>query len=341
MTETRGKHTWRRRLLALALSVLLSFLAAEVLIRVLVGAPLAEHLPIMMMQAHPERGWMMVPGQDHYTYHHLAHINSLGLRGPEVGPKEEGTVRILALGDSLVYGQGVGDDETIPFLLQEMLTAQDPAGRKWEVINSGHRAYDTRQELALLEELGPELQPDVVVLFWFWNDLREHDPRAMYDSLRREGEVAFDTHDRVEGWDRVRWYAIEFARRSALVMFLHDARARMKETPWEERTFTNGLEHLEGYLERFKTVTGELGSRMVFAAIPDANILVGEHQSGPATKSALELAMRAGLDTIDLREGVAALVREGGRLPVIPYDGHYLPEANRAMAEALVAHLLR
>jgi len=32
---------------------------------------------------------------------------------------------------------------------------------------------------------------------------------------------------------------------------------------------------------------------------------------------------------------------DGENLPVIPYDGHYLPEANRAMAEAVADHLLK
>ena len=42
-------------------------------------------------------------------------VNSLGLRGVEVAPKPAAAVdRILVLGDSIVFGQGVGEQDTFP-----------------------------------------------------------------------------------------------------------------------------------------------------------------------------------------------------------------------------------
>jgi len=37
---------------------------------------------------------------------------------------------------------------------------------------------------------------------------------------------------------------------------------------------------------------------------------------------------------------VRRLYEEEDRMPVIPFDGHYLPEGNRAMAGALADHIL-
>ena len=48
---------WRRRLLALSLSGALAFLAGEIFVRVAVGSPLPEQLPLLKMRANAERGW--------------------------------------------------------------------------------------------------------------------------------------------------------------------------------------------------------------------------------------------------------------------------------------------
>jgi hypothetical protein len=95
--------------------------------------------------------------------------NSLGLRGPEVAPrKPAGTRRVIVVGDSYVFGQGVDDDQTMPARLSRRLNDRGPG--RYEVVNLGVNSYSTDQELILLEELGPRLEPDIVVLFVCDND---------------------------------------------------------------------------------------------------------------------------------------------------------------------------
>jgi len=335
------RRTWRRKLLALAIALLASLLVGEIVVRVAVGAPLSERLPILFMRANPTRGWEMVPGT-HYTYHHPVQVNGLGLRGPELEAKAEGELRVLALGDSLIYGQGVGDEETLPHYLGESLRTLDLEERPWTAVNAGHRSYDTRQELALLEELGPAIQPDVVVVFWYWNDLIERDIVKTYTNLKERGEVSFDTGDRVEGWSRVNWYAHELLRRSALLMLVHDLRRRgdplrlVGDQPVEE-----GFERLAGYLDRLQRLGAEAGFVPLVAVIPDANALSGPHQSRDLDQRVLVLARERGLACVNLRTALEPLVEQGGSLPVIPYDGHYAPRANAAMARAVAEQVLQ
>ncbi|MDF1798289.1 MAG: hypothetical protein P1V81_03865 [Planctomycetota bacterium] len=99
-------------------------------------------------------------------------INSLGLRGPEFGPKGDGQ-RVLVLGDSFVYGAGVAEHEALP----ARLAAATP---KLEFLNAGTPGYGTARELAWLETFGPELEPDRLLLCVFvGNDLTDNlDPRA-------------------------------------------------------------------------------------------------------------------------------------------------------------------
>ena len=61
-----------------------------------------EH-PLGEFGFHPARGLMPAPGTETYRwnrdYQFRQRNNSLGFRGEEIGPKEPGRFRILALGD--------------------------------------------------------------------------------------------------------------------------------------------------------------------------------------------------------------------------------------------------
>lgn len=94
-------------------------------------------------------------------------INSLGTRGPLPPVKPEaGRRRILVLGDSFVYGQGVPVDDALPSVLQEKL--QGP-----EVINAGIPGYTLGQEYVFYREVLRDLDPDLVLVGFFMNDLDE------------------------------------------------------------------------------------------------------------------------------------------------------------------------
>jgi len=96
-------------------------------------------------------------------------INAKGLRGDEIPDvKAHDELRVLALGDSFVFGGGLADENTFPAICQR--TCGYPATRV-RFINAGGNGYDTREAASFLELNGVLLQPDVVVLGWNWNDL--------------------------------------------------------------------------------------------------------------------------------------------------------------------------
>ena len=94
-----------------------------------------------------------------------------GFRGPErtVAPGPD-TVTVLGLGDSVMFGHGVGDG--LPYLdvLEKGLRRRHPQ-RAWRVINTAVPAYNTVQELATLRAKGLAHQPDLVILGLVGNDL--------------------------------------------------------------------------------------------------------------------------------------------------------------------------
>jgi lysophospholipase L1-like esterase len=111
------------------------------------------------------------PGARAEFHDFTVELNSLGFRGPEIEPdKPADSYRVLVLGDSVTFGWGVDDEATFVRRLERRWNARDD-GRRYEVVNTGHLAYDTTQELRLLERRGLALEPDAVVLVFVGNDI--------------------------------------------------------------------------------------------------------------------------------------------------------------------------
>jgi len=103
-------------------------------------------------------------------------IDREGMRGPEPGPPDPGTLRILALGDSFTFGVGAEAGETYPARLQEILRAR---GLRAEVLNAGAPGYGVPDEAAWFARWGKPLAPDVVLVTVFiGNDLQDAAPGA-------------------------------------------------------------------------------------------------------------------------------------------------------------------
>ena len=126
------------------------------------------------------------------------HINSLGLRGPELAPKNAAGRRIACFGDSITFGFGVGDEETYSHLLGRLL-----ADRGVDVLDAGVTGFTSHQVLGWLRRLAPEIQADVVTILVGWNDANH---RPMTD---REYEGRLRAAQAVEGpLGRLRLYAV-------------------------------------------------------------------------------------------------------------------------------------
>ena len=96
------------------------------------------------------------------------HINSLGLRDEElVRPKPEGVVRVVSLGESTTAGAYVSEEQTYTEVAGARLRA---AGWNVDAVNAGVEASTSWQSSILLAELGPVLQPDVVLVYHQLND---------------------------------------------------------------------------------------------------------------------------------------------------------------------------
>lgn len=95
--------------------------------------------------------------------------DNMGFRGRDIKEKEPGTYRIVMLGDSFTMGEGIGDDQTFPLLVERYLN--EMKGRKYEVINLGVESYSPVLEYLELKEYIGMLKPDMVILNFDMSDV--------------------------------------------------------------------------------------------------------------------------------------------------------------------------
>ncbi len=127
-----------------------------------------------------EAGWRL-PVDD---VRHLGGVtyrtNHLGLRGPDLPPKATGERRILSLGDSSVWGWGVPEPGVF---VQVAAAALTTPGQPVMGVIGGVPGHESGQALATLREVGPAVQPDVVVIATLWSDV------FLDDGVRRDDRV--------------------------------------------------------------------------------------------------------------------------------------------------------
>ena len=115
-----------------------------------------------------------------------AGLNRWGYRGPVLGRKAPGEVRVAVLGGSTAFGYGVMWNESIPAMLAQRLNQQHPE-RRWVGVNL---AYNTEGAHAFLQNLKDFawLDYDIVVLYEGYNDLLG-DLEPNYVTVRQQSPV--------------------------------------------------------------------------------------------------------------------------------------------------------
>lgn len=115
------------------------------------------------------------PNEENFDFR----LNSKGFKDVEFNAKkEDGAYRVLGLGDSFAFG-------VVPYQYNYLTLLEanlNDEGRRVEVINMGIPGIGAKDYLALLENEGLQLKPDMVLLsFFIGNDfLREADERKLY-----------------------------------------------------------------------------------------------------------------------------------------------------------------
>lgn len=94
-------------------------------------------------------------------------INRLGFRDREINPaKQPGQIRVICLGDSITAQGHPGYSQ----YLHARLTNSPPTRQTWEAFNMGVHGYSSAQGLKLFQMRTKFLKPDIVTIYYGWND---------------------------------------------------------------------------------------------------------------------------------------------------------------------------
>lgn len=115
-------------------------------------------------------------------------INSQGLRDKEYSSeKPSNTYRIVVLGDSFTFGDGIALEETYTKQLENILN-EKLNDKNYEVINFGVDGYNTIQEAEVLKEKAIKFDPDLIIIGYLPNDA-EISGQNKLDNTQEENEI--------------------------------------------------------------------------------------------------------------------------------------------------------
>jgi hypothetical protein len=152
----------------------LAFRVALILLSLLFAAALGE---AGLRVWYRDGGSRTLGGPGGYSFEHDTIDGEL--RGPRnLEQKRPGVPRIMVIGDSITYGQGVRDwRQTWPELLVQELERR---GRPHERAVFAWPGHDMAQHVEAIRRWGSRVDPDILIYQWYVNDLEvlSHRPNA-------------------------------------------------------------------------------------------------------------------------------------------------------------------
>ncbi len=210
------------------LPALFLFLSAEIFFRVLnIDTPNLVTLPLPgenvgLFINDRDLFWSIAPNLKIRYKEKVVSTNSLGLRSGEIKEKEKDEFRILSLGESTTFGDGVSDWDTYTDRLQKDL--QDKVSNlKIRTINAGVSAYSSFQSLKYLELRGLKLDPDMII---FYHEVNDYLPSAVRNS--NNNEIGVLKTDKELYNSRFRLFQRKLMNSSALYRYLSFKLAKFK-----------------------------------------------------------------------------------------------------------------
>lgn len=331
------------KLALLAFALVAAGVLAEAMVRLARPGFPGFRLPQIEHEPAQGIGFRMVPNQTGYTVASRATINSAGFRGPEIrSARPQNGLRVMSLGDSITFGVGVPDDAPYPRQLEAMLHGKWPELQP-EVINGGVQRYFTYQEVEQLKRHAARLQPHIVTLAVYPNDLGERpegDYTREYENEREQAATSFRRRLPFVYLIAKNSAALELAKLVSLStgerenVITHAYRGLA--TPRDERRWKG----FERELEAFASETANAGFQPIVIVIPAARQVVEDLPASLYPRRVLDICRRLQLPAVSVLERFKASYG-AGEDPYLPWDGHLSQVGHRIVAEMTLDEIVR
>ena len=194
-------HRLLRPILGLVFSLLIFLASGEAALRVI----------------YRDQGRATLGGPGGHSFQHL-YIKDKERGRFDTGPRRPGIQRLMVVGDSISWGLGVRDWSAI--WTERLAQALERKGGPVEMAVLAEPGRDMWEHMAVVQEWGSRVQPDILIYQWYVNDVEvvEHRPRFH------------------RAWQR--WSQHERVRNSSYLYFLLDHMAA-SWLPQPERSYTD------------------------------------------------------------------------------------------------------
>jgi lysophospholipase L1-like esterase len=267
-----------------------------------------------------------VPGVDDYVWQTVLHVvdaNGMRRKTP-FPPRDPNRFRIMVVGDSLTYGEGIDAFWTYPEQLQRSLATDF----RVEVLNLGVRGYDSEDVLNVVRRFLPRLKPDLVVYGVCLNDFLE------------------------SGTDQPEHYLFPLPARFKKILHKRSRVARLVEERYDTLLrklglrpdfYSDLLAHFDRRRRRFGRDVAALNAFVTAQGLPPVIAMVLDQAPrlhGPGRRLAVtaEAELRAaGIDVVDSE----AFYRryDGQNFRVSRWEGHPNEEAHAIWASMLASKI--
>jgi lysophospholipase L1-like esterase len=310
-------------------------------------APPADTAGLWRKLASPV-GWTGQPGARGRHAGVPVAFNSLGLRDAEPAPQPKpGTIRILALGDSVTFGMGVLQEQAYPHRTELLLNAgrgaRDP---RVDVLNMGIPGYNTLHQLAQLRELGLALNPKVVVVGFLYNDIELSSAQKEEAGAKQALQTSFPRRMKsaVNGswvWVKQRskfadWLSPRLG--NALRPLGVKGFGQVGEVKDQYVDTNPNWRRMQGALLEMKRLTAERGIELVVMVIPAmANFTEASYPIKEYHQAVAGFCDAHSFKCLDVLYAFWGL--DGTKFWISATDGHPNVEGHRIMADALARFL--
>jgi lysophospholipase L1-like esterase len=356
---TRSRSGIGSKLALASFTIFVALVLCEIAARLVLPAPPnASREPQIQYFADPDIRYVFAPSQRGWIDDGLITVNAQGFRGSDVAvPKPSGRFRIVVIGDSVTMGWGVADDETFSVRLEQQLHQQFP-NRDIDVVNLGIGGYDTRQEVTLLERNLAALEPDLVLVGFYSNDVPDglEDARGTSGGGTRvlaanpsRGQVMHMNTTSTSWWNRQ-------LRRSRLAYTVGRTVNRvLHRGEWGMSRFAMELDVLQGkdspdiaeawqvvgrQFDRLHELSQAHGFAVSIIMLPCKEQVTGEFSQARYQSRIRELAEPLGFGVIDPLPALAGFADK--RALFIPYDrNHPSAVGHQLIADAVLNDLVQ
>lgn len=275
-------------------------------------------------------------GRDYFYYksHPLLRTekNNFRFRGRDIHGRSDTTFRVVVMGDSLAWGQGVFPyTERFPELSEKIFRERYP-GTNIEVMNLGVQGSNLRAHLRLLPFI-LELDPDFVLYQWYVNDMEDYVdikqfiaftliPNYKWHSWGMDHSVAYILLYRA--WNQLR---TNLGLQKSYTAYLAD-KLRDPGSPaslWAQKS-----------LRELVSTLRQKGIAAGIVLFPECKSDMRRYELDFLHERVLRECEQVGIACLDLRRAFAAYDGRMEELRANPLDGHPSRTAHRIAAERIV-----